>query len=342
MRRLVDVFASSEELGFDAVWVNEHHFHSYGGHLPSAPVFLAAIAQRTKRIRLGTSVIVLSLHNPIEIAEQLAMVDVMSGGRVELGVGRGNVTVDYEVFGVPLDQAQSRTLEGLEVIRQAWSGKPFSHDGPNFHYDNLQVWPKPEQDPHPPLWLGCSNNPESFEYAGKHGYQLLTVAQHRPLPELGDRVRIYLRAWQDSGRDPAAAEISTHYQIVVDEDSAVARERCQRARERYDASGAAARRQTTSPAANMPVEALVEQGRLIAGTPEECLHQLEYARDTLGLTAVDLNFLFGGITYEQAERSMRLFAVHVIPKLRDRRSTSGATGAATLPLTYPLRLETGR
>jgi natural product biosynthesis luciferase-like monooxygenase protein len=319
MRRLVDFYAAAEDYGFDSVWVNEHHFHHYGGHVPSAAVFLAAIAQRTTRVRLATSVVVLSLHNPIEIAEQMAMVDLMSGGRVDLGVGRGNVTVDYDVFGVSMAEAQGRTLEGLEVIRKAWSSQPFSHHGRHFHYDNLSVWPQPEQRPHPPLWMGCSNNPDSFEYAGRTGYQLLTVAQHRPLPELGDRIQRYLRTWQEAGRDPAAAEIGTHYQVVVDEDRAAARERCQRARERYDASGADARRQAESPKAGLSLEDMIDQGRIITGTPDDCLRQLEYAQDTLGITAVDLNFLFGGITYDEARRSVELFARHVIPRLRDRQ-----------------------
>src|SRR5579862_487281 len=96
MRHIVDFTASAEDLGFDAVWANEHHFHPYGGHIPSVPVFLSAMAQRTKRVRLGSSVIVMPLHNPIEIAEQLAMVDLISAGRVELCTGRGNVGVDFD------------------------------------------------------------------------------------------------------------------------------------------------------------------------------------------------------------------------------------------------------
>jgi len=320
MRRVVDFFAASEELGFDAVWVNEHHFHHYGGHLPSPPVFLAAIAQRTNRVRLGTSVVVLALHNPIEIAEQLAMVDLMSNGRVELGVGRGNTPIDHEVFGIAPEEAQSRTIEGLEVIRKAWGGGHFSFHGQHFQYDDLEVWPKPQQEPHPPLWLACSNNPDSFAYAGKHGYQLLTVAQHRPLPELSERVQIYLQAWKNNGHDPSAAQVCTHYQVVVDDNGAVARERCRNARERYDASGGAARR-AMPQTAHLSQEELVEQGRLIVGTPDECVSQLQYARDTLGLTAVDCNFLFGGITYEEAERSIGLFAREVMPKLRNYYAT---------------------
>ena len=319
MRRLVDFAVAGEALGFDAVWANEHHFHAYGGHIPSVPMFLAAVAARTERIRLGSSVIVLPLHNPIEIAEQLAMLDLMSNGRVELCAGRGNVLVDFEVFGVSAQEAQARTLEGLEVLRKAWTGRRFSHDGEYFHFDDLEVWPRPQQEPHPPLWFPCSNNPESFAYAGQHGYRLLTVAQHRPVEELGDRVGIYLNALAKAGHDPAVTEVCTHYQVFVHEDGAAARRIGEESRDRYDELSASARRQAAAATAGIPIQTMIDQGRVICGTPNECVQQLQRAQDVLGLTAVDCNILFGGMTYEQAENSMRLFASEVIPALKDRQ-----------------------
>src|SRR5881409_2135494 len=98
LRATVDHLVRAEALGLDSVWVNEHHFHQYGGLMPSLPTMLAALSQRTSRVRLGTSVVLLPLHNPLVIAEQLAMVDLMSKGRLEFGVGRGFVAHDYEVL----------------------------------------------------------------------------------------------------------------------------------------------------------------------------------------------------------------------------------------------------
>src|SRR5713226_5085454 len=112
--------ARAEQLGFDSLWVNEHHFHQYGGMMPSLPVLLAALSQHTSTARLGTSVVLLPLYNPLHVAEELAMVDLLSGGRVELGVGRGFVLHDYEVLGVPSDDAQARLIESLDVLRNAW------------------------------------------------------------------------------------------------------------------------------------------------------------------------------------------------------------------------------
>jgi natural product biosynthesis luciferase-like monooxygenase protein len=326
MRHLIDFMASSEDLGFDALWANEHHFHAYGGHVASPPIFLAALAQRTQRVRLGTSIIVLPLHNPIEIAEQMAMVDLMSGGRVDFGVGRGFVLHDHETFGIKMDDAQARTNEGVEVILKAWTGQPFSHHGQHFNYENLTVWPRPEQDP-PPVWMACSNNPESFARTAKQGYKLLTVAYLKPLPKLGELTTIYRDNWTASGRRPADCEIGTHYQVVLDESGARARQRAEEALRRY----AGLLRESLSQASDVhaalahsnqegiDIDKLVDEGRLAAGTPDEIVGMLERAQDELGVTIVDCSFMFGGITYEEADRSIRLFASEVMPRLRERQ-----------------------
>jgi len=323
MRHLVDFMASSEDLGFDALWANEHHFHAYGGHIPSPPVFLAALAQRTKRVRLGTSIIVMPLHNPIEIAEQMAMVDLMSGGRLELGVGRGFVVHDHETFGIAVEEGQARTTEGLEVILKAWTGEPFTHHGKHFNYDNLTVWPRPEQSP-PPVWMACSSNPESFAWTARQGYRVLTVAYIKPLPKLAEMTGIYRDAWASSGRDMADCEICTHYQVVVDENGDVARQRAKQALKRYSALLQESLHQASdvhaalreSAAEDVDIEKVIEQGRVCAGTPDECAGILQRAQDELGVTIVDCNFLFGGMTYEQADRSIELFASEVMPRLR--------------------------
>ncbi|MBV9121612.1 MAG: LLM class flavin-dependent oxidoreductase, partial [Chloroflexi bacterium] len=315
MRYLVDFMASSEDLGFDAVWANEHHFHAYGGHVPSPPIFLSAIAQRTKRVRLGTSIIVLPLHNPIEIAEQMAMVDAMSGGRLELGVGRGFVAWDHHTFGINMEEGQPRTVEGLEVILKAWTGKPFTHHGQFYNYENLTVWPRPQQEP-VPVWIACSGTPSSFERTAREGHKLLTVAYLKPLEKLGELTSLYRTTWIDSGRPAADCTVCTHYQVVVDEDGNKARKLAEEALMRYQLLNAAAREQAVSfneawagaHNEDINVPELVAQGRLCAGTPDECVEILERAMDVLGVTIVDCNFLFGGLTYQQAEHSIDLFA----------------------------------
>jgi natural product biosynthesis luciferase-like monooxygenase protein len=325
MRWMVDFLASAEDYGFDSLWANEHHFHPYGGLIPSPTVLLSALAQRTRRVRLGTSVVVLPLHNPIEIAEQLAMVDLMSGGRVDLGIGRGFVIYDYQVWGLPIDQGRERTEESLEIILKAWSGQPFSFHGNHYHYEDVHFWPLPEQRPHPPIWVAATGTPASFESAAQRGFNMLCVSSLRPMQELAGLAQLYLDAWRASGRGDRGYKLVTHFQIVVSEDRNEARELMEFGlREYFRLHGEAvdlAKAVPNGPPRHSPMDTFeinrwIEEGRIIVGTPDDCIQQLERARDVLHVTGVDGTFLFGGFPREKAERSMQLFGTRIIPALK--------------------------
>src|SRR5438046_1277645 len=121
--------ALAEELGFECAWFTEHHFRAFGGMLPSPPMLMAALAQRTRRIRLGTAVVILPLHHPIQVAEELAMLDVLSGGRLDVGVGRGMGTQYFDVFGAVAETAQEKMEEQVALLQAAWSQPEFSWNG---------------------------------------------------------------------------------------------------------------------------------------------------------------------------------------------------------------------
>ena len=129
---LLDLFAYGEQLGFTNTWVAEHHFSDYGT-LGGPPVFLAALAQRTTSMRLGSAVAVLPFHDPIRLAEDYAALDVISGGRLEFGVGRGYQPKEFAGFGIDMADARDRFWEQLDVITSAWKGEPFSHQGRFFN-----------------------------------------------------------------------------------------------------------------------------------------------------------------------------------------------------------------
>ena len=329
MRRWLDLLAESEALGFDSLWANEHHFDPYGGIIPSPPTLLAALSQRTRTARLGTSIVVLPLHSPIEIAEQLAMVDLMSGGRVEFGIGRGVVEFDYDRLGVPREESQARMLEQLEVILKAWSGAPFTHKGRFYSYENLEVWPRPEQRPHPPIWLSCSQTPSSFEWAGRMGYGILTVA-YRSVQTLVTNGKVYRDAWTKAGHPAGKSRMATHYHCILSENKREARDIARKAWRRYldatthtldrtraDQAYASADRGHLNQEL-LDMDKMVEDLRVIACTPDEAVTLLERAQDAMGFTQCDCTFFFGGITHEQAQRSLRLFASEVMPKLKNR------------------------
>ena len=167
----LDHFVYGEELGFDSAWVAEHHFHAYGT-CGSPATFLSALATRTRRIRLGPAVAILTLHNPVQIAEDYAVVDVLSGGRLELGAGRGYQPSELAGFGVPMSETRDRFDEALEILELAWSGKEFSYEGRWHSFERVRTYPEPVQRPAPPVFL-ASISAETFalvrERPGRYG-----------------------------------------------------------------------------------------------------------------------------------------------------------------------------
>jgi natural product biosynthesis luciferase-like monooxygenase protein len=326
LRRTVDQLVSAEAHGYDSVWVNEHHFHRYGGLMPSLPTMLAAVAQRTTKLRLGTSVVVLPLHHPLEIAEQLAMVDLLSGGRLEFGVGRGFVAHDYEVMGVPYGTAQARLMESLEVIRQAWLGEPFTYHGTYYDFDDVQVWPRPEQQPHPPIWIACSNTPANFAWVGTQGYNLMTIGYTKPIEATAALTQIFKDAWTASGHDRPMT-IATHYHVVVAEDRAEARRIAEAGLAEHvllnRASRYLAKLELGPEPAQIPIAQLVDEGRLIAGDPDDCVRLLRRVGAEIGTTETHCLFQFGNITFANAQRSLELFAREVMPHLASEAVHTG-------------------
>ena len=325
MRQLVDLLASAEPLGFDAIWLNEHHFHAFGGMIPSPPMMLSALAQRTQRVTLGTSITVLPLHNPVELAEQLAMLDLMSDGRLQLGIGRGSVGYDHAALGLTYHDAQERMIDGLQVIMKAWSGRPFSHHSPFYNFADLSVWPPGQQQPAPPIWISCSRSPASFEWTGRRGFNLLTVGFINTVARTAELTRIY----RDASDEPSACEIGTLYHVVVAENGRRAREQALGAfrRFRVEMAGAHARNKAgeddvmpVNVANSLNVDQLIDEGRLIAGNPDEVADMFRYLQGEIGFTEVELMFQLGGLSFEVAYESMQLFATEVMPSLRQPAS----------------------
>ena len=169
----LETLRTAEDLGFDYLWAPEHHFTEYG-FCASPLLTLAAMATVTKRIRLASGVVVLPFNDPVRIAEESAMVDLMSDGRLELGVGRGFQPVEFRGFGV--DPAHSSEIfdEALQIIERAWTRETVAFAGKHFNIAEHVVRPKPLQQPHPPIWLAAVTAP-SFELAGTRGYNLLAT-----------------------------------------------------------------------------------------------------------------------------------------------------------------------
>jgi alkanesulfonate monooxygenase SsuD/methylene tetrahydromethanopterin reductase-like flavin-dependent oxidoreductase (luciferase family) len=235
--------------------------------------------------------------------------------------GRGFMRYDYDTYGVPWDEGQERTLEILEILKAAWTQRPFSFQGKHWQFENVEVWPKPAQEPHPPIWGAASRAPESFAWWGAHNYNLLTVVYLHPLEHLAELLGHYRRAAAEAGHDPAKLQVVTHFQVYCHEDGKEARREAEGAVRNYIEQSNEARAQGTAQAvlkaAEFPYDKLIDEGRLCVGTPDECAAILTRARDTLGLAGVDCTFYFGGIEYTKARRSFELFAREVMPRFRE-------------------------
>ena len=161
IQRELDQMVWSEELGFDEVWLTEHHFIDYG--LSVDPATLAcAVASRTSKIRIGLAAAILPFHDPIRIAEQMALVDIISKGRLDVGVGRGNRPSEFRGYRIPQIESRERFDEAVQIMVRAWTEERFSYDGRFFQLDQVRVIPKPFQQPHPPVYQVCVS-PDSIE-----------------------------------------------------------------------------------------------------------------------------------------------------------------------------------
>jgi probable F420-dependent oxidoreductase len=189
----------AEELGWDDVWLSEHHFIE-DGYTPSMLPLAAAIATRTKRVRIGTSVLLLPLHDPLRIAEDSATVDVVSNGRFELGVGAGYRVAEFKGFGIPRKQRDPRMEEATTILRRLFAGERFSFHGEHYRYEDVQLTPLPVQRPLP-IWMG-GFLPKAVERAGRLGDGFIAIG---PMGAIVDQA---LEAVKANGKDPASYEVA--------------------------------------------------------------------------------------------------------------------------------------
>ncbi|MHB8254762.1 MAG: LLM class flavin-dependent oxidoreductase [Acidiferrobacter sp.] len=192
----------ADRLGFHTVWLTEHHFMPEYGHSSAPDLFLAAAAQRTHRIRLGQAIVPLPYHHPLQVAERAATLDILSGGRLELGFGRGFSPKEYAAFGVRTEDSRTLVDEALQVLLLAFGeADPISFHGRHFHFDDISVRPRALQTPHPPLWMAAVS-PESFDLAARLGLSVL-AGPFKPWFMIKEDIRRYRQAFaRYHGTDP--------------------------------------------------------------------------------------------------------------------------------------------
>src|SRR5216684_5196338 len=202
--RALDRIEIMDRTGYDAVWLAEHHFHSFSV-CPSVHVMGTHVAARTRRLRIGTAVSLAALYHPLRLAEEVALLDMLSGGRVNWGAGRGFAHSEFNAFGVPPEESAERFREAVEIVLKAWTQERFSYQGAHFNFDDIEVLPKPLQQPHPPTWMAATSE-QAIDWAASRGFSIL-MDPHASTKELGDKRRRYAEKLADAGFSDKGREI---------------------------------------------------------------------------------------------------------------------------------------
>jgi luciferase family oxidoreductase group 1 len=316
--RGIEQAQAAEALGFRNMWLAEHHFSTYG--YVGRPVQLATyIAAKTTRLRVGTAVIVVPLHHPLIIAEEIAMLDVLADGRVDIGLGRGYQPYEFTRLGLELDNARARWEESVDIILEAFGGKPFSYNGKQFNIPETTIFPQPVQKPHPPIWV-TAQSPESVEATVRRGFNLLTGGFGVPIERMAE-FRQHFDYLMAEVKPPCVPEVGVQRAVYVTDTVADAREAAEQARwnmrvtlslrnqyERVDNG-----RAVPIPSPNEPdTEDLLERF-LVIGNPDTVIRQIARLKQMVGISHFNCSFWFGDIDQPRVLKSMELFAREVMP-----------------------------
>ena len=323
----------TEELGFDEVWFTEHHFIDYGLSVDPSSL-AAAAASRTRRVRIGLAAAILPFHHPLRLAEQMALVDIISNGRLDVGVGRGNRPAEFAGYRVPQVESRDRFDETVEILRLAWTRERFSFHGRFFDFDDVRVIPKPLQQPHPPLYQVCVSK-DGIENTALRGWPMLNSVLTGPVDQLVGNRDTYVATLEKSGR--SAAEIASllarwgvSRQIYVADTDARALEEAKQAELWYQESFrkfvVPERIEDAHPSLQPGFRAMAEKlGKvtwedlvretLAFGSPDTVARHIEHMRQ-LGVGQVLCWMNFGGLPQDKIRRSMELFAREVMPRFR--------------------------
>jgi alkanesulfonate monooxygenase SsuD/methylene tetrahydromethanopterin reductase-like flavin-dependent oxidoreductase (luciferase family) len=307
----VEYHVEAEALGFHGSFVTEHHFTRIG-QISATLTLLAWIAARTTRFRLGTAVLVLPWHNPVLLAEQAATLDLLSGGRLDLGLGKGYRHNEFSGFAMSPEEAEPRFEEALALILRALSAdEPFSHQGRFWRFDDILVEPPPHQRPHPPVWL-AAGSAQSIADAGRRGAHLLLDRFASP-EHTGERIALYRRALEAAGHsfDPMRVAVARNLWVAsdaADKEAAMARQ----ARE-HEPLLALSRGPGSRPGSHILAYGEAPGAReahALIGTPDEITAKLADLRDR-GVAYVLLNG-------PRSRDNLRRFAREVMPAFSAR------------------------
>ena len=314
--RLVEAY---DKAGFYAYHLAEHHATSLGMS-PSPSVFLSAVATRTEKLRMGPMVYVLPVHEPLRLIEEICMLDQLSGGRFELGVGRGSSPYEIAYFGVNHLTARAQFQEALEVIRTGLSNPRLSYDGKHYQYVDVPMILAPVQKPHPPLWYGLVR-PEGAVWAAQNKVNVLV---NGPVPRVKPLTDRYKQEWAKANAGAAMGKMGLSRHIYVADTDPEAQETAKQAYTSWFKSNDELWRAFGAESLHFPnsYEAAIERGQLICGSPDTVRTRLAKDVSESGVNYVVCRLAFGDIPVERVLHSVELMRAEVMPAFADSRQAA--------------------
>ena len=315
----------AEELGYKSAWLAEHHFTRYS--IGSSSLIVAThLAAQTKKIRLGTGVLVSPLHNPIRLAEDTATLDLISGGRLDVGFGRGTYGYEYHGYNIDPDESQVRFQESINIIQGLWTTPDFDFQGTYFKVNRANLVPLPVQKPHPPIYIAATRSPETLDFAVSSGHNLCIAVVQDTAPAL-DLLDRYAARCRESGAEARLDKIPFFRYMYVAETEEQARKDTEARLDwvadimqwrRFIKEGSEVHQRmadwrTTRTELPDSYEYLSEN-RAIIGTPDQCVAKIRQLQEH-GVQYLGCNFDFGGMEHKKVLKAMELFSKEVVPRL---------------------------
>jgi alkanesulfonate monooxygenase SsuD/methylene tetrahydromethanopterin reductase-like flavin-dependent oxidoreductase (luciferase family) len=298
---------------YDAVWLAEHHFHSFSV-CPSVHMMGLQVAARTRRLRIGTAVSLAAFYHPLRLAEEVALLDIFSGGRVNWGAGRGFDRTEFRAFGVTPEESAERFQESVEIVLKAWSNERLTHHGRYYNFVDVEVLPKPRQKPHPPVWLAASSE-EAIRRAAANGFTIL-MDPHSSHREIARKRELYRAGLEAGGRSIAGRDIPIARFVAIANTPREAEEVARRGArwvvgsyahpQNTDASKLKGIDPKMAESSADPAERYLD-GVIVYGTPDAVLDQLTQLREEMFLDYL----LCAPLIHE----SFTLFTDKVLPRL---------------------------
>jgi alkanesulfonate monooxygenase SsuD/methylene tetrahydromethanopterin reductase-like flavin-dependent oxidoreductase (luciferase family) len=317
---------AAERYGLDAMWLAEIHFAPERTYLSAPLPIAAAIAARTKRMKIGIAVQVLPLCHPLRLAEEAATVDQISRGRLIFGIGRSGVVSTYDAYQVPYDESRDRFTEGFEVVQKAWTQPRFSHAGKHFKFDNVTCVPRPFQKPLPEIRIAAST-PDTFPAIGALGYPVFASTRHPTWSELAPHIKAYYDAYQAAGH-PGKGQVFVSAPIYIAETEERARAEAEASvtyfyKLQYELIAESARRSGRQNFIDRAEKlrtltyADALQGNVLVGTPDSVAAKLKELQREVGFDGILAELNCGGlIPQHRVVNAIRLLCREVMPQFR--------------------------